>query len=405
MRNRFLLFLGVLASWTWHVAAQDAVVPPGVAAVPSYDDAMTPSAPNDFFQFLTTQERAWLTAEFLFGWIEGAHLPPLVTTSPTGTDQSVAGVLGEPDTRILLSGTRNRDVLSGFRLGGGYVYDSAFGLGVEAGFTYLPGQSSSFFFSSDDNAILARPYINATSEDPEAVLVAFPGNSTGTITVTSKSGALYETHLDLSERIWEVGGMRAEALFGYRFVSFSDKLRIAQHIDSLLLPGTSIDSLDDFDAKNRFHGLDLGLRGTYAWTDRLSLNLLGKVAVGNMHRTVTIRGQQVTTVAPDPPVTASGGVYALDSNIGKHTRNDWTVLPEAAANLTYQLRSNIHLRLGYSLLYLTKAARADNQIDFFVNPDLFPPANPAATPQRPHFQIRNADFWVQTLNLGLDVTF
>ena len=172
------------------------------------------------------------------------------------------------------------------------------------------------------------------------------------------------------------------------------------------MPGTSIDSQDSFSARNSFNGLDLGLRTSYLWSDRLSLNVLTKVAVGNMHRTVDIRGNTTTTVTGSPPpVVDNRGVYALSSNIGEHSSNDLAVLPEAGANLVWNFRSNMNLRLGYSLTYLTKATRAGNHIDTTVNPDLFPPEDPAATPARPSFQEHHSDFWIQSLNVGVDVTF
>ena len=394
MMKRILCLLGLLLA--------------GIGSVHAQDDAVPPS---DLLTFVPQNDNAWLTGEFLFGWSEGAHLGPLVTTSPAGTDQSVAGVLGEPTTTTLLSGTKSSGLLPGFRFGAGYIFDQDYGLGVEAGFMFLGSNSSNFSFdSADHNGILGRPYNDATSTpigDPASVLVGFPGNSTGTIDVQSKMGNFYSVNMDLTENIWnDESRVKVDALFGYRFASFSDKLRIQQHIDATTLPGTSIDSTDDFAAKNTFNGLDLGLRTNYQWSDRLSLNVLTKVAAGNMHQTINLRGQTTTTVAGSPPpVTSIGGLYALSSNIGEHRRNDWTVMPEAGANLVWKFRSNMNLKLGYSLIYFTKAARANNQIDYTVNPNLFPPAVPGATPLRPAFQIQNNDFWVQALNLGLDVTF
>ena len=113
-----------------------------------------------------------------------------------------------------------------------------------------------------------------------------------------------------------------------------------------------------------------------------------------------------TTVAgAPPPVIAPGGMYALGSNIGKYSSNVGAVLPEEGANLNWRLRSNMNLKMGYSLLYLGRVQRADDQIDSTVNPDLFPPAVPAATPRRPVFADNTSNIWIQTLNVGLDVTF
>ncbi len=407
MRNTILLAFGLLLVILGRVDAQEAATEATSSSRATLfgdvDEATSLFAPRDGL---------WVTADFLFGWIEGAHLPPLVTTS-TATDPSGAGALDDPLRSVLLSGTVNPNVRAGFRLGTGFLYNEAYGLGVEAGFIFLPGQSSdNFFFTSTNNPILAQPFTDANSGDADSFLVAFPdptfpGASTGTIRVESKSESFYALNLDLTERIWDAGGWRVDGLFGYRFASFSDSIRIKTHRDMLNFPN-SVDIVDAFSAQNSFHGLDLGLRATYSWSDRLSLNLLAKGAPGNMQRVVDINGQTTESVAGGipAPTTADGGVYALSSNIGRHTRNDWTVLPEAGANLNWKLRSNVSVRMGYSLLYLTKVARADNQIDFTVNPELIPPVDPAASPLRPAFRLhQRSDIWVQTINVGVDVTF
>lgn len=395
MTRRLLCVLGLLLAGFSVARAQDALSPQ-----------------SDVLTFAPANESAWFTGEFLFGWVEGAHYSPLVTTTdPVTVDQSVAGVLGEPDTDILLGGTKSSGLLPGFRFGAGYMVDQENGLGVEAGFMYLASNSTNYLFDSADfGGILARPYNDATTTpigDPASVLIGFPGLSTGTLDVESKVGDFYSLNLNMTEKILDdESGLRMDALFGYRFASFNDELRFTQHIDSVTMPGTSIDSFDSFKAKNTFNGLDFGLRTSYRWSDRLALNVLTKVAAGNMHRTVDIRGRTVTTVtgAP-PPVTATGGMLALSSNIGEHSDSDWTVLPEAGANLVWKFRSNMNLRMGYSMIYLTKAARADDQIDFTLNPNLFPPTTTPATPARPNYPGSFSDFWIQSLSLGVDVTF
>lgn len=420
MRKQILLALGLLVASIGSSRGQDPAALPAPAESGSVSLMASPTSGSSF-QFAAPDNNGWLAADFLFGWIEGSHLPPLVTTNPPGTAQTVAGVLGNPSTSVLLGGTVNHDLYSGFRLGGGYLYNKESGLGVEAGILYLPSQSSSISFTSDTNSILGRPFFDATTIDPDtnptgdskAMLVAFPGKFTGTINVHAKTGNFFTANFNLTERIWgsDDSGFRVDGLLGYRVATFNDGLRISQHavsVDPLspILPGTSIDSFDDFSARNTFNGADFGFRTSYSWNERLSVELLTKVAAGNMQRTVNIRGQNTTTVPGAPaPVTATGGLYALSSNIGKYSSNVGAVLPEGGANLNWRLRSNMKLKVGYSLLYLGRVQRADDQIDLTVNPDLFPPVVPAATPRRPVFADQTSNIWIQTLNVGVDVTF
>ena len=409
MPKWIILAIGVLVATAGRVNGQDEV-PPSTSSAPRPSDnamASTDSTMSNDGLFVSTNQDYWITADYLFGWIQGDQLPRLVTTSPsTVTDPRVAGVLGQSTTSVLLNGRVNQDVRSGLRLGFGYVFDQEYGQAVEAGFMYLPSQSSDFSLSSADHPILARPFydVRTDSPTPAAVLVAFPGQSTGSINVDSRSGAFYGANLDLSEKVWDNNGVRVDALLGYRFASFSDGLRMGQHIVSSTLPGTVINSSDDFQAQNVFNGLDLGARTTFTW-NRLSLNLLGKVAVGNLNRTVNISGHQVVNVTGADPVRQSGGVYALSSNSGRHNDGSASLLPEAGANLSWQLRSNLCLRLGYSVLVLNQVVRAADQIDFTINPDLFPPAKADATPRRPTYHEFHSDLWIQTLNLGAEWKF
>src|SRR5260370_41905692 len=53
-----------------------------------------PPAPADAGQF-------WVEMEYLAWSVKGDRLPPLVTTSPAGTPQAQAGILGPPSTTVL----------------------------------------------------------------------------------------------------------------------------------------------------------------------------------------------------------------------------------------------------------------------------------------------------------------
>src|SRR5438094_9128045 len=92
--------------------------------------------------------RLWCFADYLSGWMQPAHLPPLVTTSPAGTARPSAGVLGLPTTSVLFDGNVNSDVRSGLRVGAGYWLDSERTFGVDVGFSVLESQATIFSVSS-----------------------------------------------------------------------------------------------------------------------------------------------------------------------------------------------------------------------------------------------------------------
>lgn len=343
--------------------------------------------------------------EYLLGWVQAANLPPLVTTSPVGTPQNVAGVLGEPTTRARFGGHVNDRVRSGARFSGGYWFTRD--LGIEAGVMMLESQSTFFSATSDTDPILARPFTNALTGAPEAVLVAFPGSSTGAIDIHARSGNFYEGHLDFTAAICDCEWVQLTALLGYRFYRYDEGLIIRQAVfptGPLFIPGTSILSVDDFGTQNEFHGLDMGWRVRFLWQN-LSADFLAKLAIGHISRNVNISGSQVTSVPGVPPVTAAAGVFALSSNIGRHSESDWALVPELGVGVGWQVRPNLWLRFGYSALLLAQAARAGEQIDLTLNPNLFPPPMGPADPSRPTFSLNRGEVWIQTLNFGVEFTF
>ena len=69
---------------------------------------------------------------------------------------------------------------------------------------------------------------------------------------------------------------------------------------------------------------------------------------------------------------------------------------------TFAARSNA----GRSATDLTDVARAGNQIDLVVNPNLLPGApNPGAGLARPAFVPRQSNAWLQGISVGLNVSW
>jgi hypothetical protein len=136
------------------------------------------------------------------------------------------------------------------------------------------------------------------------------------------------------------------------------------------------------------------------------LDFLSKVATGGIFRNVRIRGNTRTTVPGAPPANAEGGIFALSSNIGNHRNEDWTIFPEFGVNLAWQINSRLAMRIGYSFLFMNDIVRAHDQLNFTINPGLFPPPTAAAgSPNQPSFSIQIGDAWIQAINLGLEYTF
>jgi hypothetical protein len=102
-------------------------------------------------------------------------------------------------------------------------------------------------------------------------------------------------------------------------------------------------------------------------------------------------------------VEDTGGLLAQRSNIGRHTTDDFAVVPQLGITLGYHVTPRLSLTLGYTFFYWSVVARPGEQIDLDVNPDLLPPERvPFQGALRPRFIYEGTDYWAQGLNLGLD---
>lgn len=344
------------------------------------------------------------------GWsVKGGRLPALITTSPTGTPPAQAGVLGAPGTTVLFGDSAVNDGLrSGARLQTGYWFDRQQSSGIEASVFGLESLSSGYSAASGGTPILARPFANTSTGQQDAQQIAFPGASSGAVSVRDVSrllgaGALYR------QNIWSWGGdsrgeSRSDAggrargtrpagpaddawgsghvgvLVGYRYRYASDRLDIASTIVS---GPVSISVADMFHAASNFHGLDLGLAGDIRkgpW----SLEWRGKVALGANLNDAQINGATAIT-AGGATTVSQGGLLALSSNIGNTSQTRFTVMPEVTMKVGYQVASQWRVVAGYDLMFWPGVKRAGNMVDTTVNPGLLPPpgGGPPPGPPRP----------------------
>lgn len=401
-------FLLEAALCTGMARAQEAIPAPNSSLSKSGDRPLEMFLANESTGTTSAPRQLWVTGDFLLGLMRGAHFPVLATTSPAGTARPVAGIFGASSTDTLFGGWQIDDPRAGFRLGAGWWFGGDRYLGVETGVLFLGGRATNFNASSDNFPILARPYLDVLDGTPQAVLVAFPGSSTGSIDIHANSGNFQSAYFDIAEKAFEEGGFRLVALVGYRYYRYDESLTIGQILNSTdpnFVAGTQVVTNDSFSTRNEFHGLDMGFRTQYAW-NKLSLEVLAKLAVGDLRRQVNIDGNQTVTVPGAAAVTDAAGVFALDSNSGTFISHDFKVLPEFGATLNWQCRPNLNVRFGYSFLLLNGIARAADQVDVTLNPNLFPPANPAAGgANRPAFSLHRSEMWIQSVNLGVEWTY
>ena len=94
------------------------------------------------------------------------------------------------------------------------------------------------------------------------------------------------------------------------------------------------------------------------------------------------------------------------SNIGKYTNDEFAVVPEIGLRVGAQLTDRVRAFVGYNFIYWSSVARAGDQIDLRVNPNLIPPQTPPVTgPLVPAPRTVSTDYWLQGISVGGEVRF
>ncbi|MDZ7616644.1 MAG: BBP7 family outer membrane beta-barrel protein, partial [Patescibacteria group bacterium] len=334
-------------------------------------------------------------------------LPPLVTTSTPGTEPSESGVLGLPGTSILFgNGSVNTSANSGWRITLGYWLDDCQSVGIEAGYLGFGEEAARFFASSEETPILARPFYDTQLSLESAMPVAHPDYWEGWIRcdVTSRFQAV---EVLLRRNLFRQSCRRVDSLIGWRFAGLDETVRI-DHFSRWTRQqgpvevGTTKSFHDLFDAQNRFNGVTLGV----AYRERVgrwSLEAVMKLGLGSTRSRVLIDGATTTTVPGDEEIdTIRGALLAQDTNMGRHSRNQFAVLPELGFTLGCDLTPRLHATFGYTFLYWSQVARPANQID--TNASQLPDEPPTGSRQ-PAFAFTMSDYWAQGMNFGLEYRF
>lgn len=302
----------------------------------------------------------WASAEALLWWIKDGPAPiPLATTAPANSPSPIPGALNAADSRVVLGGTEiDHTTQLGGRFTIGRWLANAPSLGVEANYLFLGKRSDSSTVASDGSQFLTNPFIEAAAGQfvPLANYLATAGPlNNGSATLTT-SHELQSAELNVLILRIEDNRRSWSLLAGYRYLSVDEGLTLSttQNDDVNFFPGQFVNTLDQFETRNDFHGGQFGIRGQ--WTRGIwFFGSTVKVALGNMHEVVRIRGDSVTNTGAGfltqiPVTTAPGGVYAQPTNIGNYERDHFAVLPEVTLRFGLQITQHARAFVGYDFL-------------------------------------------------------
>ena len=364
----------------------------------------------------TAGYRFWLSGEYLLWWTKDESCPPLVTSSPTGTPFSNAGILGVPTTSVLFGGSNlDSSSNSGGRLTAGLWLGEERAFGVEGGGFLLEKRSEIFTAASDaaGSTILARPFTSAITGDETKLQVAFPGAFAGGVAAASSS-RLWGAEGNLVACLDSSSHGSLDLLAGFRYLDLDGDLRIQSA--TTVLPGgvigfngepvlapNGVAIADHFGAHNHFYGGQVGLRGGYTW-GRLGVDGSVKVALGTNHEVVAIDGSTSLLTPNGVAGTVNGGLLALPTNSGRTSHDEFSAVPEVGLHVRFQITERLSAQVGYNFLYWSDVVRPGDQVSRSVNLTQLPTSaafGPLAGPAQPAALFRQTDFWAQGIDFGL----
>ena len=345
-----------------------------------------------------------VSAEALFAWFKSSPTPvPIITDS----------YFDAPGVNVLLGGgSVDTNPNAGLKITGAHRIDSR--LGVELAGFYIPTRSTSSSVSSTGqpgSIDLFLPFFDVTINQENVTEISYWPDYRGSAQVTL-SNNLGGAELNATWSMPPTDAWRVDLLGGFRFLQLRESYTI--DTSSPYNPPNPADiwnTTDKFDARNRFYGLQLGVRAAYdygAWVG----SVVGKVAAGTMQQRVSVNGSLETNDYNNYGATQTfnGGYLALPTNIGEHSHNTFAMVPELALNLGYRITPQATVFVSYSALYASNVARPGEQINRNINPTQSvaygndPPATLVGEAQ-PGFGFMTTDFWAQTLSIGFAYRF
>lgn len=265
--------------------------------------------------------------------------------------------------------------------------------------------------------VLARPFIDATTDLPASFIIASPGFARGGVSATVLS-QLWGMEWNFQRKLWTDGTKSFNFLIGFRYMDLRESLAVQSQ--SFFDPGVTtffyglnlspfrIDVEDAFDTRNQYFMPQFGLQGEWRYR-RWVFNWAAKLGLGDVRETSDITGvSRMVLNQGEAPNEVPGGLLALSSNMGRSHDDKFVVMPEGKIQVGYRMWKNVDLGMGYSIIYFSRAIRPSDQIDPTLNPVYIPTSTTYGfpiPPIRPRLIFNQSDFWVQGVNFSLSIHY
>ncbi len=291
--------------------------------------------------------------------------------------------------------------------------------GLEASGFVFGTRSSNFSAGSNGagNPPIGVPFLGAVTGKEAANVVSFPGTFAGNVNI-DYSSQLWGTEANFVLLTGSDQDYRLTLLAGFRYVDFQENLNINQNTTvlaggAILFNGTPVTApngvqiSDAFGTRNQFYGGQVGVRAGRDF-DLFSVDVTGKLALGDMHEVVNIGGNSSLVTPTGVTNSVPGGLFALSSNSGVQKKEVFAVVPEVALRLGVILTPRLSMFIGGNFLFLSSVVRPGDQVDRSVNVANVPTSfafGAAGGPTRPAAVFQQTTLWEAGVNFGFKFTY
>lgn len=363
----------------------------------------------DFNPLGNYPSRFKLRADYVYYYVQGTNLPPMATTSPLGTPQAVAGVVGAPGTTVLASGREDKGYPEGYRFRLLYWFDNFESDGIELSFTGFSGESVYYNSASPGSPILARPFFDTNSQTQKAQLVAYPGLTGGSLDM-DRMTEYYVVDLMGRQNVGYGPATRADLLFGFRYMRFGDYFRVDERLfpggaGTPFVEGTAIGLTDAYDCENNFFLGQIGLETIGRWGP-FAVEFFGRLGLGANYQYFRVNGTTNVSVPGLDATGAPGGLLTNSQNQGSYAQQlKFAIVPELGLNLRFQVTPSLSMHGGYTFTFLTPTVRPGDVIESAgINPALLNPTD-AFGPRRAVESFGSSSSWLMGFSGGVEFRY
>ncbi|HMF17549.1 MAG TPA: BBP7 family outer membrane beta-barrel protein [Gemmataceae bacterium] len=397
---------------------------------PPGSDPHTPFVPveeenrNAFLDYKTSEPAPlmlWFKADYLLWHLKRENMGAILVTTDTAPNSSTDfGALGQAHTVVLLGNNDfSNGTFNGGRLTAGFCPGFLMPIEVSA---FAMQHSRSLFTASSlggsNDPVLARPVFASQGGGESVFLGGFPGLAAGDISVIANTN-LWGLDANAYFGVVDTDVLNVDFFLGYRYQELRENVLIFNSLtalDSLVIPfndtvpGVStVNRYDQFGTQNRFNGGQLGMRSALHF-GRVALMLDGKLALGETRETINIFG---TSSSPNAETAfrglpvSNGGVLAVPSNSGIHSKQEFGYIPEVDLNLGFQVTRSVRLFSGISWMYWNHVVRPGDQITNVIDTRQVPTSNffNSQSVTQPPFPFHKTDFYAYGFNFGILIGF